>query len=182
MIILASTSYVRAKILKDFGINFIQKNIDFDEESIKCDDPKTFVYLATKGKYESAKKLFKTSFLVADTVVSVGGVLQRKAKDALKAKDLLKFQSQKEISVLTCMIYKSCSFEFIDISATKYQLKKFNEEDLIDYINSKAWEGKAGCVMVEGFHKKYIQSQIGLESTALGLSIEKLLPFLEGNI
>jgi septum formation protein len=33
--------------------------------------------------------------------------------------------------------------------------------------------------MVEGFCKPYIKSVNGFESTAMGLSIEKLLPFLE---
>lgn len=35
--------------------------------------------------------------------------------------------------------------------------------------------------MVEGFCKPYIQSVKGLESTAMGLSIEKLIPFLNSN-
>ncbi len=38
---------------------------------------------------------------------------------------------------------------------------------------------KAGACMVEGFCKRYIKEVVGLESTAKGLSIEKLLPFLE---
>jgi septum formation protein len=41
------------------------------------------------------------------------------------------------------------------------------------------WKDKAGACMVEGFCKKYIKSQIGLTSTAMGLSIEKLIPYLK---
>jgi len=33
--------------------------------------------------------------------------------------------------------------------------------------------------MVEGFCKKYIKSVQGYESTAMGLSVEKLLPWLK---
>jgi len=33
--------------------------------------------------------------------------------------------------------------------------------------------------MVEGFCKKYIKEVIGLESTAMGLQAEKLMPWLD---
>ncbi|MBD3806311.1 MAG: septum formation inhibitor Maf, partial [Sulfuricurvum sp.] len=39
--------------------------------------------------------------------------------------------------------------------------------------------GKAGACMVEGFCKPYIREVRGFESTAMGLSIEVLKPFLE---
>jgi len=39
--------------------------------------------------------------------------------------------------------------------------------------------GKAGACMVEGFCKKYIVKSEGLESCAMGLSVEKILPFLD---
>ncbi|MCV6607892.1 MAG: septum formation inhibitor Maf, partial [Campylobacterales bacterium] len=32
--------------------------------------------------------------------------------------------------------------------------------------------------MVEGFCKKYIKSVDGLQSTAMGMSLEKILPFV----
>ena len=35
--------------------------------------------------------------------------------------------------------------------------------------------------MVEGFCKPYIKSVKGFESTAMGLSIEKLIPFLNSD-
>ncbi|MBP9566206.1 MAG: Maf family protein, partial [Sulfurospirillum sp.] len=46
------------------------------------------------------------------------------------------------------------------------------------YLDGNEWRGKAGACMVEGFCKSYIQEVVGLESTAMGLSIEKLIPFL----
>ena len=39
--------------------------------------------------------------------------------------------------------------------------------------------GKAGAIMVEGFCKPYIKSVDGYESTAMGLCVEKLLPYLK---
>lgn len=181
MIILASSSPTRAKILEKFGITFIQEAVNFDENTIYTQNPKEFAYQATLGKTRVAlEKLgMKMPLLCADSVVSVEGRLQRKAKDIFAAKTMLEDQSGKNIEIITCMIYKSIKLELIDISSTQYNLAPFEPKILQEYLESKEWIGKAGCVMVEGFHKKYTLEKKGLESTALGLSVEKILPFLE---
>ncbi|MFV0482112.1 MAG: septum formation inhibitor Maf [Campylobacteraceae bacterium] len=181
MIILGSNSTTRAKILKDFGINFTQKPCDFDEESIKESNPVEYIYKITKGKKESFEKLYgkNSPFLVADTVVVANGEILGKAKDKDDAKRMLALQSGNFTEIITCMIFKSTSLEFVDISSTKYKFLKFHESDLANYLNSDEWRGKAGACMVEGFCKPYIKEVVGFESTAMGLSIEKLIPFLK---
>ena len=52
---------------------------------------------------------------------------------------------------------------------------------VLNYLNSGECFGKAGAIMVEGFCKPYIKSVKGLESTAMGLSIEKLIPYFIKN-
>lgn len=181
MIILASSSPTRAKILENFGVVFTQKAVDFDENTIQTQNPKEFAYQATLGKFKVAlEKLgIEKPLLCADSVVSVEGRLQRKAKDIFDAKAMLEAQSGKNIEIITCMMYKSIKLELIDISSSRYSLAPFETEMLQEYLESKQWMGKAGCVMIEGFHKKYTLKKKGLESTALGLSVEKILPFLE---
>ena len=76
------------------------------------------------------------------------------------------------------MIYKSKICELIDLSSTDYLFLPFDEQSLDAYLQSDEWRGKAGACMVEGFCKSYIKEVRGLESTAMGLSVEKLLPFL----
>jgi len=116
--------------------------------------------------------------LVADSVVTSNGELLRKAKDENDARRMLKLQSGNETSVITCMIYKSKEKEIIDISITTYDFLEFKDEDLEEYINSKECFGKAGAIMVEGFCKPYIKNVKGYESTAMGLSVEKLKAFM----
>lgn len=116
--------------------------------------------------------------LVADSVVTCEGKLLRKAKDYEDAKSMLELQSGNFTSVISCMIFKSKKLELIDISITTYEFTKFDEKDMQNYLNSGECFGKAGAIMVEGFCKPYIKNVKGLESTAMGLSIEKLLPFL----
>ncbi|WP_323595713.1 septum formation inhibitor Maf [Aliarcobacter butzleri] len=177
MIRLGSNSPTRALILKSFGIDFIQNGGDFDEDSIKTTNPKSFCYEATLGKFKELYKKYDVEdmpLLVADSVVTCEGKLLRKAKDYDDAKAMLELQSGNKTSVITCMIYKSKEKEFIDISITTYQFSEFKKEDMKEYLNSGECFGKAGAIMVEGFCKPYIKNVIGYESTAMGLCVEKL--------
>jgi septum formation protein len=178
MLILASSSTSRAKILKDAGIKFTQISTDFDEEKIVATTPKSFVYQATLGKYNSIKKE-SSPILVADTVLEVDGKIVRKAKDKDDARRILKLQSENEFKIITCMIYSKKDLFLVDISSTTYQFLKFDEDALESYLDSGEWIGKAGACMVEGFCKPYIKNVIGYESTAMGLCIQKLKPFLD---
>ncbi len=181
MLRLASGSVTRAELLKDAGINFIQESVEFDEDSIVSSCPKNFVYQATHGKYEVNRRAFGIKdypLLVADTVVTSGGKILRKAKSEDDARDILLTQSASITSIITCMIYEDSSKQIVDISSTKYLFDEFDEKDLDRYIKSGEWQGKAGACMVEGFCKKYIKQVQGYESTAMGLNTELLKTFL----
>lgn len=116
--------------------------------------------------------------LCADTVVTTNGEILRKAKDKEDARRILEKQSGNKVSIITCMIYKSCEYELIDLSSTEYLFLPFDAYELDAYLEGDEWMGKAGACMVEGFCKKYIKEVVGFESTAMGLCVEKLMPFL----
>ncbi len=180
MILLASNSQTRAAMLEKYGIAFLQKGCDFDEEQIKASSPKNFVYQAVMGKFEACQKEFGLSLpiLVADTVVTANGKILRKAKDKDNAREILLSQSGNKVSIITCMKYVSHELTLLDISATHYYFKPFDEEELEKYLDSGQWQGKAGACMVEGFCRPYIEKVYGHESTAMGLCVEKLLAFI----
>ena len=182
MIHLASNSPSRALLLNNFGIDFIQKSPDYDEDQITTTVAKDFVYTASKGKLDAAIREFglETPLLCADTVIaSVDGTIMRKAKDVEDARRILNIQSGSTISIISSLHYKSKILAFSDISATHYHFGIFEEDDLEAYLESGLWQGKAGGCMVEGFCKKYIISVDGYESTAMGLQVECLLPWIK---
>jgi len=118
--------------------------------------------------------------LCADTVIAAAdGTILRKAKNIEDARRILSIQSGSTISIISSAHYKSKNLAFSDISATYYHFDKFEEDDLEAYLQSGLWQGKAGGCMVEGFCKKYIISVDGYESTAMGLQVEKLLPWIK---
>jgi septum formation protein len=82
------------------------------------------------------------------------------------------------MAIISAMHYKTKNFYMSDVSATYYNFSSFKKDDLDEYLEGGLWQGKAGGCMVEGFCKKYIKSVKGHESTAMGLSVEKLIPWL----
>ena len=181
MIRLASSSQTRAMLLENAGIPFIQQSVDFDEDAILATSPKNFVYQAVRGKFEANYKAFGCEdhpLLVADTVVTSQNKILRKARTLDDARNILMTQSGSVTSIITCMLYKTPSLELLDISSTDYLFSKFDSDDLEAYLQGGEWRGKAGACMVEGFCKAYIKEVRGYESTAMGLSVEVLKPFL----
>ncbi|MDM5263867.1 septum formation inhibitor Maf [Sulfurovum sp. XTW-4] len=182
MIYLCSSSESRALLLNNFGIDFIQKSVAYDEEQITTSIAKDFVYTASKGKLNAAIRAFgvESPLLCADTVIAASdGTILRKPKNREDARRILNIQSGSTISIISSAHYKSKRLAFSDISATHYHFSRFEEEDLERYLESGLWQGKAGGCMVEGFCKKYIQSVDGYESTAMGLQVETLLPWIK---
>ena len=182
MIYLCSSSESRALLLNNFGVEFVQRSVNYDEEQITTSIAKDFVYTASKGKIEAAVRAFGLDIplLCADTVITASdGSILRKAKNMDDARRILNIQSGSTISIISSAHYRSKHLSFSDISATHYHFSTFEEEDLESYLESGLWEGKAGGCMVEGFCKKYIESVDGYESTAMGLQVESLLPWIK---
>lgn len=182
MIRLGSNSTTRALLLKQHNIDFVQCGGSFDEDTITTKDPKEFVKIATNGKFDELFEKYgcdKMPLLVSDTVVTANGELLRKAKNKNDARRMLKLQSNNKVSIITCMIFISNETYIEDISTTTYHFEEFDEKEMEEYIQSEQCMGKAGAIMVEGFCKPYIKSVDGYESTAMGLCVEKLLPYLK---
>ena len=182
MIRLGSKSDTRALLLKQYNIKFVQCGGTFDEDTITTKDPKEFVKVATNGKFDELFEKYGCEdmpLLVADTVVTSNEELLRKAKDKADARRMLELQSGNEVSIITCMIFISNDTYIEDISTTTYHFKEFDQNDLENYIQSGECMGKAGAIMVEGFCKPYIKWVDGYESTAMGLCVEKLLPYIK---
>jgi septum formation protein len=177
--ILCSSSITRYKLLKKAGVEFIQKKCNFDEDSIKTNDPYEFVIRASYGKFKKCMSCFKDeNIITADTVVTDGVEILRKAKNKEDARKILLKQSGRKIKIITAMwvFYKNRIFSRVD--ETVYEFREFELNDLEQYLKSEEWVGKAGACMVEGFCKKYIKDVIGYESTAMGLCVEELLKII----
>ena len=121
-----------------------------------------------------------TQYIILDSSLNhtCTNLLLRKAKTPTQARIMLELQSGNPISIITAFAYQSHKGFFCNIDCAEFLLGEFCQDDIECYVKSSLWQGSAGCVKVEGFHKGYIISQKGLDSCALGLGFERILPFL----
>ncbi|MBR8463783.1 septum formation inhibitor Maf [Campylobacter sp. faydin G-24] len=181
MIILASSSPTRAKILSENGIEFQQISFNFDESGIsKTYPPNIYVQMVIKAKKEQFLKIYPNlkNVLIADSCVSCNDKILGKAKDECHARQMLKLQSNNFASVFSAFVFMGEKFEVINVSQTQYKFDNFSDDEIDKYIKSGEYIGKAGAMMVEGFNKNHIIKQIGNTNNARGLNIELLKAFL----
>lgn len=145
----------------DFEVGFSQNQIHTKSEEAKNNDT-----INQHIKNQNTKNHTRTNLLL------------RKAKTPTQARIMLELQSGNPISIITAFAYQSHKGFFCNVDCAEFLLDEFCQDDIEQYVKSSLWQGSAGCVKVEGFHKGYILSQKGLESCALGLSFERILPFL----
>lgn len=144
----------------DFEVGFSQNQIHTKSEEAKNNDTRNHI------KNQNTKNHTRTNLLL------------RKAKTPTQARIMLELQSGNPISIITAFAYQSHKGFFCNVDCAEFLLDEFCQDDIEQYVKSSLWQGSAGCVKVEGFHEGYILSQKGLESCALGLSFERILPFL----
>ncbi|AJC86515.1 septum formation inhibitor Maf [Campylobacter sp. RM16704] len=180
MLYLASSSPSRVALLKKANIAFEQIIIDYDESSIKKEKPNSYVQkivLEKERQFFAQYPNFK-NVLFADSIVCIENEILTKAKNDNEAFKMLNLQNGKSISILSAMVLILENKKIFNLSKCDIILDEFDLKDMQIYVNSKLYQGKAGAVMCEGFHKKYIRKIIGHQSTALGLNIELLKAFL----
>ncbi|MCD8213473.1 MAG: septum formation inhibitor Maf [Campylobacter sp.] len=181
MIILASSSQTRAKILTENGFDFEQISFDFDESKISRDcAPHIYVQRVATAKKNQFFKIYPDlkNVLIADSCVACKGKILCKASGKEQAFKMLRLQSDSVCSVFSSMIFTGENFELINVSETRYKFAKFDEYDVSEYVKNGEWQGKAGAMTVESFNKKYIIEQNGSTNNARGLNIEILKAFL----
>jgi len=180
MINLVSNSETRALLLKEAGISFVQIPFEFDESGVKKDDALNYAYRVVNVKKEQffAASNLRENLLFADSCVVVDGQIFGKAKDDDEARFMLKKQSNSQTSVVTALLFLSEARNLVNVSVATYKFAEFSEQEMEIYIKSGDYLGKAGAMMIEGFNKKYILSQIGRTTTARGLNTELLKGYL----
>ncbi len=179
-LILASSSPTRAAQLSALGINFVQVASNFDEDLIRETRVQSFVYKAAQAKMQAAIKQHTASadILCADSLVSVGGAILKKPRTLDEARRALECISGAQMCIVTATLLHREFLDLADLSAACYAMKPFARADVERYLKSGEWRGKAGGCMMEGFCAPYVESSRGNLSTAMGLSVEKFLPFI----
>jgi septum formation protein len=182
-LIMASGSTFRHKLLMDAGVPFLVCVPAFDEHSLQSDDPRELARLRATGKASATAKGQLNSVVIgADQTLGIGPVMLGKAKDRAEAKQYLRLLSGRTHHLYSAytLIYSGRVVEDPRILVERVVDCPMVMRDLTDdaierYLDTKEWEGCAGCYRVEGKGILLMESIAPTHSGIMGLPMMELL-------
>ncbi len=182
-LILASQSDRRAELLKQVGIDFEIIPGDFDEDSIKIDDPIEFVETLALKKAESipCTDTERRPILGADTSVVIDGHILGKPRSAEEARKYLRLLSGRAHNVYTgiCIYCPWDKRSMVSHKVTTVVMDRLSEEDIEFYIGTKEPFDKAGGYGIQGIGARYIKEIHGDYFNVVGLPIHLVCKMLK---
>ncbi|MHA1658585.1 MAG: nucleoside triphosphate pyrophosphatase [Promethearchaeota archaeon] len=187
-LILASKSIDRSEIFKRSKIPFeiFVTNVDEEKFKTKYSNPIELVKELAKAKAKSAQKSFSTKIkeaiiVAADTVVEFNGEIIGKAKDEQQAFLILKKLAGNTHHLITGIaITKTNSRKIIiDYDITSVKFLNLTNEEILSYINSDEWKGRAGAYSMREKASIFIESIEGSSSNVIGLPMHKIYKILK---
>ncbi len=175
MLILASKSERRVKLLKDIGIEFETVEHNVDESYDPTQTPQTIVQKLSKRKAESVLKEYPNATVIAaDTFVVFEEEILGKPQDEDEAFKMLKKLSGKSHEVYTgvTIINKQKCKTFYSVSSV--YMKPYNDIEIYEYIKTKEPLDKAGAYAIQGKGSKLVEKYTGDFFTIVGLPLKEL--------
>jgi len=176
MLVLASESPRRKKLLKDLDIDFIAVSSHVVENTQSI-FPKHVPLLLAEQKAEAVAGLYPNDFVLgADTIVSINGEIIGKPKDIEEARCILAKLSNKVNQVITgvCLIKKNSFLRTSFIEVSNVYFKKLTQETIDIYVNKVNTLDKAGAYAIQEFGDLIIDKIEGSFTNIMGLPCEKL--------
>ena len=153
-LILASASPRRAELLREHGYDFtiIESPL---AEPVQFSDDVSPIERAQSSSFFKAKSVASLAgggwVLAADTIASLGGRVFGKPADRDDAKRILKALSGTTHQVITgvTLLDASSGVKLIRHDTTDVIMRQLTDSEIEDYLDSGAWEGKAGAYGIQ---------------------------------
>jgi septum formation protein len=181
-IVLASKSPRRRELLSNLGLDFevIESNV---EEFSNEKHPSRYVMdLSFNKAMLVAKKLKEEAIVIgADTIVVIEDKVLGKPKDRDEAFIMLKNLQGRVHTVYTGItIVRTKDFKYVsDFEETKVWIKKLQDEEIFNYIDTGECYDKAGAYAIQGFGALIVEKIVGDYFNVVGLPISKLFDILK---
>jgi len=182
MLILASQSPQRKKILKEMGIKFKVVPSNINENPGKLKKPHAIAkYIALQKALEVSKKYPKDWIIGCDTfVILADGSLSIKPKNRADAKKTIELYRNSYCDVYSglAVINHLCKKRLIGYEKTRLHFLNFSDADIEKYLDSNEWVGRSGSMTIEGRGGKWIKKIKGCYWNVVGLPVQLLKDFL----
>lgn len=181
MLILASSSPIRRKILQDAGVKFDVIPADIDEAAAK--EGKANMENIAQGLAEAKALAVSASHpdawvIGSDSVVSVGGNLFSKPKDREEAAEHLRTFSGKTMSLASAVaIAKENEIDWTHFGLAELDVRELSEDFIQSYLDAEWPEvgNTVGVFRMEGRGVQLFQSIVGGHFTILGMPLIPVL-------
>jgi septum formation protein len=173
-LILASASPRRLDLLARIGVvPSAVDPADLDETPHKAEPPRVYAQRIAREKAEDvAVRHPGAVILAADTVVAVGRRILPKAEDAATAQSCLELLSGRRHQVLTAVtVIDAQGTARHRLSVTTLAFKRLSAAEIVAYIASKEWQGKAGGYAIQGHAEAFVRFLSGSHSGVIGLPL-----------
>jgi septum formation protein len=182
-LILASQSPRRRQLLTDAGYTF---TVDAPDDSVergicsKCSPEELVIESAFLKAAAISKRHESGLILAADTVAVCGSETLGKPTNRDHAEKMLRTMSGKVHRVLTgvCLRWAGTATFKTWLEETTLEMSILDDDLLEEFLDSDCWVGKAGAF---GYQDglDWVRIKEGLESTVIGLPVEKLPQWIE---
>lgn len=179
-LILASGSPRRRELLLDKGLEFdvLPPDDDAEDDRKPNETPDDYVRrLADQKARNVASKVSQGRIVACDTLVLCRDEILGKALDRDDARRMLRFLRGSRHFVLSglCVLLKTPNAirSRIGVETTELYLHPISDAEIETYLDSAAWQGKAGAFGYQDRHS-WISLVRGSESNVVGLPMELL--------
>ncbi|WP_296899563.1 Maf family protein [uncultured Megamonas sp.] len=177
MLILASASPRRKELLEQIHCKFLCRPSSCDElTAIDEPNPQKLVIqnAILKAKASVDKNNPNEVILGSDTVVALNNTIYGKPRDDQEAFSMLKNLSGKTHQVCTGIALIKNGQIFSDVCITDVTMKSLSDEEILNYIQTKEPQDKAGAYAIQGLASIFIEKINGCYFNVVGLPLNCL--------
>ena len=181
-LILASASDRRYQLLNQIGCApDLVIPADVNEARLIGESPRELV---TRLAFLKGEKIFRDHkeavIVAADTTVALGRRVVGKPRDAAEAEAFLTMLSGRNHRVYTSIYIRYGRSNRQRCIQTRVKFKKLTTIEILNYLDSGEWEGKAGGYAIQGKASAFIISIIGSYTNVVGLPLYETYTMLSG--
>ena len=172
--ILASASPRRRELLAQIGLTPSRIiPADINEDPIPGELPRQHALRLACEKAEKVSSQEPDEIILAsDTVVGMGRRILPKTEDRTSAEICLRLLSGQSHRVFTGVaVIDSAGKLRSRLSETRLKMKRLSESEIIDYLESGEWDGKAGGYGIQGKAGAFIHHISGSYTGVVGLPV-----------
>ena len=183
-LILASSSPRRRELLSEAGYEF---ELVPPHESAECGvcsretPPELVARLAWQKAGDVARMIEEGIVIGCDTVAECCGQILGKPVNREHAGEMLRLMRGREHHVYSglCIWPRPGEQPHVNVAVTRLVMDPISDSDLAIYLDTDAWEGKAGAFGYQDGHD-WVHIVEGSESNVVGLPMELLAEMLRG--